>query len=59
MIISDLEIQKLIKNQSIKIEPYFKTFQGPTTYYCHLGNKFIKPSTAWDMPNLASELELK
>lgn len=41
MIISDLETQKLINNNSIKIEPYFKTFQGPTTYYCHLGNKFL------------------
>ena len=41
MIISDLEVKKLINNGSVKIEPYFETFQGPTTYYCHLGNKFL------------------
>lgn len=41
MIISDLEIDKLIKNNSIRIKPYFKTFQGPVTYYCHLGNRFM------------------
>lgn len=45
MIISDIEIEKLISNGSLRIVPYFKTFQGPVTYYCHLGNQFIKMKT--------------
>lgn len=41
-VLNDVEIKRMIREKKIIIDPYFEDFQGPNSYYCHLGNKYYK-----------------
>lgn len=41
--LADREIKLLLRSKSAIIDPYFDYFQGPTCYYCHIGNDFLVP----------------
>ncbi len=54
-------IQKLIEQGNIKIDPYYKKFQGPNMYYCHLGSNILIPKEGKlaDTKNLDKDLYSK
>lgn len=41
--LNSAQIHNAISKKRISIFPYFKEFQGPNLYYCHLGNNFLVP----------------
>lgn len=43
-VLSDRQVNKLVKRKYITIDPYFDVFQGPNCYHCHLGNNFKRLS---------------
>lgn len=41
--LNSTQIERCISQKNINIDPYYKEFQGPNLYYCHLGNNFLIP----------------
>lgn len=41
--LADHQVQTAVKQGKIIIVPYFDYFQGPSCYYCHLGQNFLIP----------------
>jgi len=44
-ILADKQIRKMVEKKELIIDPFFPDLLGPNLYYCHLGNKFLRPKS--------------